>query len=432
MATVEHGQVAPPEDLFSQITACRVCHGSDITDILTFGGQFLGSHFVEDNEQHPLAKIKIPMTLVLCEQCGMVQLKQTFNRRVLYRDYFYRSGTNPMMRSALQDVVDEALAVAQPKPGDYVVDVGCNDGTMLSLISDQFHRIGVEPAENIDWSHLDQSIQVINDFFYAEKVVEAMDGNRCKLLTSIAMLYSVEELNTFVAQAKQILADDGVWCIQISYLPETIRTLSFYDVCHEHLFYFSLQTISDLMQRHGLAVFDASTNSVNGGSVRLFVTHEENRLEPTDRLRQIAETEQKFRLTDGETYRSFSRQVDQLKGKVTGYLQRERDRGNLVIGLAASTKGNVLLQLFDIGKDLLPYISERSPEKVSLRTLGTDIELVSEQDARDLNPSCMLVLVWFFKDEIIKREREYLENGGTLLFPMPYCHLVTKDGETRL
>ena len=124
--------------------------------------------------------------------------------------------------------------------------------------------------------------------------------------------------------------------------------------------------------------------------------------------------------------------VADMKRQVTDYIRREKDAGNLVIGLGASTKGNVLLQFFGIDKEAMPYISERNPQKVSLRTLGTDIELVSEERARQLNPSCMLVLIWFFKDEIIKRERQYLEDGGKLLFPMPYPHLVTKDGEVPL
>jgi hypothetical protein len=245
-------------------------------------------------------------------------------------------------------------------------------------------------------------------------------------------VYGVEDLNAFSSEVKSLLAPDGVWCIQLSYLPTIIKNMSFYDVCHEHLYYFSLSTLNSLMERNGLSIYDASLNDVNGGSLRVFVTHREKQKAKTPDYYRIFEEEQRLELAGASPYRKFFDQVHDLKAKINGYLRNEAEKGNLVVGLGASTKGNVLLQFFEVDKGLMPYISERNPEKVSLKTLGTDIELVSEERARELNPSCMLVLIWFFKDEIIKREKQYLEQGGKLLFPMPYCHLVTKDGETAL
>ncbi len=228
------------------------------------------------------------------------------------------------------------------------------------------------------------------------------------------------------------MAPDGVWCIQLSYLPALIENMSFYDVCHEHLYYFSLTTFNNLMERNGLSIYDASTNDVNGGSVRVFVTHKENAREKSENLLRLMKAEDDLNLMESSTYEKFFQQVEELKKTTNDYIRQENEDGGTVAGLGASTKGNVLLQFFGIDKKALPYISERNPEKVGLRTLGTDIELVSEEKARELEPSSMLVLIWFFKDELIKREQPYLEKGGKLLFPMPYCHVVTKDGETRL
>ena len=174
----------------------------------------------------------------------------------------------------------------------------------------------------------------------------------------------------------------------------------------------------------------ASENEVNGGSIRVFVAHEQSSFSPTpeyNKLFLIEETD--FSLDSVKTYQDFQIKIDFLRDKVKEAMLKEINSGNLVIGLGASTKGNMLLQLFGINKNMMPYISERNPEKVGLKTLGTDIPLISEEEARSLNPSCMLVMPWYFKDEIVKREREYIEGGGKLLFPMPYPHLVTKDGE---
>ncbi|MDO8564248.1 MAG: class I SAM-dependent methyltransferase, partial [Nanoarchaeota archaeon] len=231
---------------------------------------------------------------------------------------------------------------------------------------------------------------------------------------------------------KSLLAPDGVWCIQLSYIVLMLKNLNFYDICHEHLEYYSLRTLSNLMEKYGLKIFDATINEVNGGSVRVFITHKENNLSISENMKKLLQTEDDMKLYDVKTYTDFYERMEDLSKKVREYIVSEINKGNNVIGLGASTKGNVLLQFFGIDKNILPYISEKNPMKVGLKTLGSDITLISEEHARSLKPSCMLVLPWYFKKEITEREKEYIENGGKLLFPMPYPHLVTKDGEFNL
>ena len=419
------------KQLFSEITECRVCASPQLAEAMAFGDQYLASTFVEKNEGHPLASLRVPLSVMLCTSCGQVQLKETVDRETLYHEYFYRSGTNPMMRNALQEIVDILSALPQLRPGDAIVDLGCNDGTMLSLYAEKYQRIGVEPATNISWDHLDPSIRIVNGFFTAD-AVRNVTSEPVRIVTSIAMLYSVENLNAFAAHVKEILAHDGVWCIQVSYLPTTLENLNFFDVFHEHLYYFTLTTLSKLMERHGLRVYDATLNDVNGGSMRAFVTHAENNPAPSASMKRLLERERAERLDEPETYHKFFQKVCTLRDQVNGYLRQEAARGKTVIGLGASTKGNALLQFFGIDKQLMPYISERNPDKVGLRTLGTDIELISEERARELDPGCMLVLIWFFKQELLRREEPYLARGGKLLFPMPYCHVISKNGEQAL
>lgn len=419
-------------NLYRTIENCRLCGSPNLTDVMSLGSQHLASNFVRSNEGHPLAEIRIPLTVMLCRNCSMLQLKETVDRTILYQDYFYRSGTNPIMRDALGSLVEDVLAHVEVQAGDRVLDIGCNDCTMLSAFPSKLERIGVDPAKNINWSRVDPSIRIINDFFSRESVLEASRGELFKIVASVAMFYALDNPNAMAAEVKSILAPDGVWCIQVSYLPELIRNLNFYDVCHEHLLYFSLRTLSDLMEHNGLVIVDASTSELNGGSLRVFVAHKENVQQRSPRVQRLLDIESASGLANADTYREFFDKVTTLKRKVTAYLRKEKEEGHLVIGLGASTKGNVLLQLFGIDKEVLPYISERNPEKVALRTLGTDIELISEERARALNPSCMLVLIWFFKEEVLRRERAYLERGGTLLFPMPYGHLVSKEDEWKL
>jgi hypothetical protein len=428
---------------FTFLQRCKVCGSGALTDVINIEPQFLSPTFTRNNaEEGELAKIQVALTMTLCDRarnsdgCGLLQLREEVEADLLYRRYFYRSATSETMRNDLRDVVDDISSRLDLKPQDIVVDIGANDCTTLAFYPEHLRRVGFEPARNIDWSHVDRSITVINDYFSAKPFEQHFPGAKAKAIGCNAMFYDLSNPNSFVADAKSILAPDGIWCIQLSYLPLMLTNMNFYDICHEHLSYYSLDALKKLMERNGLAVFDAATNAVNGGSLRAFITHADNKRAFTEagqrNLDALADIERKLKLDQAQTYRDYFTKIQDLAGRVNKFLEREVQAGGKVFGLGASTKGNVLLQFLGITKERMPYISERNPDKVGLRTLGTDFELISEQRARDLRPSTMVVLPWYFKKEIVAREQEYLRQGGKLLFPMPYAHVVTKDQEILL
>lgn len=410
---------------YTLITRCRVCGSKKLTRVVRIKSQYIASTFVKTNKDNPKSKIKIPMTALLCEKCGLVQLKETVEPDLLYAQYFYRSHVTKTMSRDLKTVVDDALSRVKVKKGDAVLDIGCNDGTMIAMFPDSVKRVGIDPAKNIDWSHLDKSITIVNDYFPSEQLAKY----RFKVITSTAMFYDLNNPNKAVQDIKDLLDDDGVLVIQVSYLYDTIKDMNFYDFCHEHLEYYSLKSIMYLMNKNGMSVFDASTNAVNGGSLRILVAKKEVKRPVSDNVKYLLLKEKVLHLEDRETYKVFEKLIAYSTKRVREYIQKQI---GLVIGLGASTKGNVLLQICGITKKMLPYISERNPEKVGLRTLGDDIELISEERARALKPSCVFVIPWNFKTEIVDREREYLEAGGTFLFIMPYPYVLTKNGEMRL
>jgi C-methyltransferase C-terminal domain/Methyltransferase domain len=422
---------------------CKVCESKELTDVIHIAPQFLSPTFTRDNAQEgDLARIRVPFTMTLCDRsknpngCGLLQLREEVEADLLYRRYFYRSATSDMMRDDLKDVIRDIMSRVDLKPNDIVVDIGANDCTTLSFYPSNLQRVGYEPARNIDWSDVDKSIVIINDYFAAEPFKKCFGSEQAKAVGCNAMFYDLPDPNSFTAAVKSILAPGGVWCIQLSYLPLMLTNMNFYDICHEHLSYYSLSALQYLMRKNDLDVFDASTNNVNGGSLRAFITHKANAQAFTaDGARRLAELschEEELKLTDPKTFRDYYKQIEELASRVNHFLESEIEQGGKVFGLGASTKGNVLLQFFGITKEKMPFISERNPDKVGLRTLGTDFELISEERARDLGPSSMLVLPWYFKNEIVARERPYLEQGGKLIFPMPYAHIVTKDGEQKL
>jgi hypothetical protein len=428
---------------YKLLDRCKVCGSKELTDVIHIAPQFLSPTFTRDNAQEgDLARIRVPFTMTLCDQsknpegCGLLQLREEVEADLLYRRYFYRSATSDMMRDDLKDVIRDIMSRVDLKPNDIAVDIGANDCTTLGFYPSNLQRVGYEPARNIDWSDVDKSIVIINDYFAAEPFKKRFGSVQAKAVGCNAMFYDLPNPNRFTADVKSILAPEGIWCIQLSYLPLMLTNMNFYDICHEHLSYYSLAALQYLMRKNDLEVFDASTNNVNGGSLRAFITHKANAqaftADGAGRLAELSRHEEELKLTASKTFRDYYKQIEDLARRVNHFLDSEIEQGGKVFGLGASTKGNVLLQFFGITKEKMPFISERNPDKVGLRTLGTDFELISEERARDLGPSSMLVLPWYFKNEIVARERPYLEQGGKLIFPMPYAHVVTKDGEQKL
>lgn len=410
---------------YKNIKKCRVCYSKILDVAVRIKPQYIASTFVKTNKNNPKSKIKIPMNLLLCRKCGLAQLRETVRPDLLYENYFYRSNVSNTMNRDLRNVVADAIKRVKLKAGDSVLDIGCNDGLMLTFYPSNLNRVGIDPAKNIDWSHLDESIKIVNDYFPSKE----LEGKKFKIITATAMFYDLDNPNESTAQLKRVLHKDGAVCIQVSYLYDTIRDMNFYDICHEHLEYYSLKTLSYLLEKNGLSVFDASTNAVNGGSLRVLAAHKEAKRPKSENLQYLLLKEKVLQLENPDTYDTFSKLIKLSAQKVKKYIKSQK---GLVIGLGASTKGNVLLQICEIKKKMLPFISERNPIKFGLKTLGTDIELIPEEDARKKKPSCIFVIPWNFKEEILEREKEYIQNGGKMLFIMPYPYVVDKNGETRL
>jgi len=427
-------------EYFKKINKCKVCGSENLHDVFSLDPQYISATFVKDNKKEgDLAKIKIPMTLALCCKnefnvgCGLLQLREEVDSEFLYTRYFYRSSTNKTMIRDLEQVVLDIQAKINLADGDIVVDIGANDCTMIQFYPSSLNRVAIEPAKNIDWSSVDPSVKIINNYFSANVFEEAMPLKKVRAFSCCAMFYDLADPNKFVSDIKTLLSEDGIWCIQLSYLPSMINNMNFYDICHEHLSYYSINSLNYLLERNGLHIFDVSLNGVNGGSARVFVSHKKNTSIPkSDSVNSLIQIENAMNLRSEETYFNFYNNMLNIQNKVNFFFKSELEKGNKIIGLGASTKGNILLQFLGITKDMMPYISEINPTKIGLRTLGSDFELISENSASNLNPSTYFVLPWYFKEEIVKREEKFIKAGGSLLFPMPYVHLVTKSGEIKL
>lgn len=393
---------------------CRSCHSENIKEILSLGQQYL-SDFVEPNDPKPP---QYPLDLVLCKDCTLVQLKESTPSEALYTPrYGYRSGINQMMVKELHSIVDESAKRVQLMDGDMVVDLGCNDGTLLSNYPINVLRVGVEPIKKLADMALPKSNYIINNFFHIKYFNEFFPEKKAKIITAISMFYDLENPNEFVDHLAQLLDPDGILVIQQNYLVGMLQQMAFDNICHEHIEYYTLTSLEKLLNRHGLEVVDVVLNETNGGSFRVYVKH-------MSMVKKMRYMERRMNLGNEFTYMLYAMKVKKIKDKLHNFIKEEVEKGKKVYVYGASTRGSVLLQACGLDSKLITAAVERNEEKWGKVYGGMGIPIISEEQARMEKPDFMIVLPWFFKEEIVKREEEYLKQGGHLIFPLPQFEVL--------
>ncbi len=399
--------------------SCLLCAGTDFESVLDLGPLHLNA-FPRPGEDDTA---KAPLHVVLCKGCNLLQLNETVDPDLMYREYWYRSGTNQTMRDALKDVITDLPVTLVP--GDHVVDIGSNDNTLLNAYSEVYpglglFRVGFEPSNigrEVATNGL-SGITVVHDYFRHRPWLVW----RAKVVTSIAMFYGLQDPHPFIEDVKKTLHRDGVWVLQLAHVPSILKRNAFDGICHEHVAYYSLATLENLLGRHELHVFDAKLVDLNEGSIRLYVS-KTPRTE-TPRLREIRAQEAALGLATLQPYQAFAERVALIKGRVLRYVDGMASQGLLVHGYGASTKGNTLLQYFGIKSYEVQAIWERQEQKWGRETVGTRIPIISEANGRQKQPEALLVLPWHFADEFLKREADYLAAGGEIVIPLPEFRVV--------
>ena len=408
---------------FNKISKCRISGSSNLKTILNLGNQSLTGVFPKISNQ----KItKGPLELVWCPDSGLVQLKHSYNPSEMYGlNYGYRSGLNNSMVQHLKFKVDRLTTKVKLDDLDIVLDIGSNDGTLLNSYNNKnIHRIGMDPTASKFRQYYDENILVIEDFFSKDKFFES-SKNKAKIITSIAMFYDLEDPSTFVQEISEVLADDGIWHFEQSYLPTMLRMNSYDTVCHEHIEYYSLSVIYKLLAKHNLRIIDVELNSVNGGSFSVTAVKEKSLYLGNDEIVSwLLEQEDRMGLNTLRPYQAFAKRVSQHREDLRNLIIGIRNAGKSVVGYGASTKGNVLLQFCELGPSEISCIAEVNPEKFGAYTPGSNIPILSEKEVRAKKPDYMLVLPWHFRDGILQREKEFLKSGGRLIFPLPEIEII--------
>lgn len=410
---------------YKKISACRISDSKNLISILDLGTQALTGIFpASADEPVPIA----PLELVWCPDSGLVQLGHTYAAGEMFGDsYGYRSGLNQSMVNHLTDKVAYLERMVQPRHGDVIVDIGSNDATTLKAYrTPGLQRIGIDPTANKFRAFYPEDIQLVPDFFSADAFQSASPKGKARIVTSIAMFYDLEHPIEFARQIESILADDGVWHLEQSYLPAMLRTNSYDTICHEHLEYYSLHAIQAIMQAAHLQIVDVVQNDINGGSFAITVARQGNSAIPINEavIRWMLEQELRMGLHTPRPYQEFAERVFRHREDLLRLIRGLVNDGKKILGYGASTKGNVLLQFCGLSSAEIPAIAEVNAEKFGRVTPGTHIPIISETEAEALRPDYYLVLPWHFKDSILRREISYRQRGGKFIFPFPEIQII--------
>lgn len=402
--------------------SCRLCGGHGLEPVLDLGPQALTGVFPSSAEADPPS---VPLALLICDDCMLLQLAESVNPALMYKAYWYRSGINDTMSQHLKSLADEVISKLDLASSGIWIDIGCNDGTLLRYAEEsKLTRIGVDPSNAIEEID-DPAILTVNDFFPSAELSQAMSGQKAKVITSISMFYDLDEPALFIEAIKAHLDINGIWILEMNYTLDMISNLGYDMVSHEHVTYYTLLSFSKLLEGSGLHINDVSRNDINGGSIRIFVSFSEHM---ENSVTALLEVEKSAGLDKKDGYIAFAEAVESYGAFMRSLLKDLSSSGHKIAAYGASTRGNTLLQHWGITECEVFVCADKNPGKVGLRTPGSSIPIKSENEVRASKPDFFLVLPYSFTSEFEVREKKFLQDGGRFIVPLPSPYEVFMDG----
>tara|TARA_B110000503_G_C7128923_1_gene405942 strand:- start:158 stop:1402 length:1245 start_codon:yes stop_codon:yes gene_type:complete len=404
------------------IKNCRICGNPNLIKVLDLGDQFLTGVFPKEKNQQISCG---PLQLVKCHEkspsqniCGLLQISHDYDLNEMYGDsYGYRSGLNPSMVSHLQEKVSHLLKTVNLSDEDLVIDIGSNDSTTLQAYPNhKCELVGVDPTGKKFIEYYPSHIKLIPDFFSLEIVQKYLGNKKAKIITSFSMFYDLDKPLEFMSEVSKILAHDGIWVFEQSYMPTMLDSNSYDTVCHEHKEYYGLHQIKWMTDKVGLRIIDVQFNKVNGGSFSVTVAHSSSNYKIFTLLQKLLDEEKYKSLDTLSPYLEFSKRTEKLRLKLIDFLKHAKSKGKTVGALGASTKGNVILQYCNITEKEIFCVGEVNVDKFNSYTPGTLLPIISEDELIDKKPDYLIVLPWHFKDFFIKNKKF---KDTQLIFPLP-------------
>ena len=402
-----------------KIKNCRSCKSKSLTNLYSLGKQTLTGIF-PPNKKSKITKGNLSM--IICNKCKLLQLEHNFDANEMYGDnYGYMSSLNKSMISDLQLKAINLRKRYKFKIKNNILDIGSNDGTFLSFFNNKFKLFGCDPTIKKFSKYYRKDINQLPFFFSSD----LFKNKKFNLITSISMFYDLPDPLNFAKEINSILHKNGIWHIELSYMPMMIKNRSYDTICHEHLEYYSLKSLKYLLDKADLKIINLSFNQINGGSIAVDIVKKKSKyIECKHLINWVLKSEHLNKYNEIEKHKQFFKECQNHKILLKQLLLTLKKQNKKILGYGASTKGNVLLQYCGINSKILDNIAEVNKFKFNKFTPGTKIKIISEKKAKQKKPDYLLVLPWHFKDHIVKREQKFLKEGGKLIFPLPDIEII--------
>ena len=405
-----------------KIKKCRSCNNGNLKPAFDIGVQkFTGVFLKTKNEKVPEGSL----ALVFCDNCNLLQLQNSFDPNIMYgSNYGYMSSLNQSMVNHLKVKAEKINRLINLNPGDIIMDIGSNDGTFLKFFSKKLKLIGVDPTMKKLKNYYRKDIIKVPNFFSKSNISKIIN-KKIKVVLSISMFYDLEDPVNFAQEIFETLDDNGIWHLEQSYMPLMLKNNSYDTICHEHLEYYSLKSIKYIFDKVGFKIIDLQFNDINGGSFAITVAKKKSKFKEASIIVDwLLKKEDLFKYNNLSSFKKFFIDIEKHKIIFRDLLLNLKDSKKKVIGYGASTKGNVILQYCNINQELIPYIAEVNKFKHGRYTPGSKIKIISEQQAKKMNPDYFIVFPWHFKNFIINKEKKFIKREKKIIFPLPDIEII--------
>jgi len=407
---------------------CRSCYQKELKKVISIGRQPVSSVFLAKKINNLK---KYSLDLYECQNCKLVQFYNVAPLKDMYgTTYGYRTSLSKLMIEHIKEKYKKLMKTKVISNGSNILDIGSNDGTFLNFFArnKKVNLFGIDPSAKKFKKFYNKKINLIVDFFSLAKIKiffkkENIKPKKFSLISSLAMFYDIDDPNKFCNDVNSLLEPNGLWVLEMSYFPLLLSNLTYDQICHEHIAYYTLTSFNKIANKNGLRIIDISFNEINGGSIEIVCSKKNSKHKANNK--KINNTLNAEKKINNKAYKRFNARIENTKHQINKFLNKFKNKK--IIGYGASTKGNIVLNHCKINNKKLILICDANPEKYGKYTPGSNIKIISKEHMRKLKPDYLFILIWSFRKEVIKQESKYIKNGGKLVFHLPKFHIVDKN-----
>lgn len=401
---------------------CLNCKSLKKKKIISIGKQPLSGIF-QKKKNYKLKKYSLD--LFLCKKCNLVQLGSSPSPKKMFSDYYgYQTSISSLMKDHLFAVYKKLKKKKIINKYSSILDIGSNDGTFLNFFDKTNDVYGIDPTANKFKKFYKPNIKIISNFFTYENLRKYLKNPQKKfdLISSFAMFYDVNDPNKFCKDVFRLLSKNGIWILELSYFPLLLKNLTYDQICHEHVTYYTLGVFKKIAESNHLRIVDVFLNEINGGSIEIICVKNESKIKSKNKkILRMLKDERKI---NSKSFINFNDRINKTKKIFQFFLSLNSKKK--IIGYGASTKGNVVLNHCEVNNNQIKEISDGNRRKIGKFTPGTNIKIISKERMRLKKPDYLVVLIWSFRKEVIKQEMKFLKAGGKLVFLLPKFHIVSE------